>query len=124
LAPARVRLEALGLEVGSVACATLRIVLLLAALGHDPSAPDAAALAAAGIVASAVGLFPGGLGLRELLSGLTAEAVGLDPSLAVVVAALDRLVTIVVVGTASAALGALAPAPHARARGDRPPPTA
>lgn len=96
--------EAVALETASVLATTVRLTLVLAALGFDGDVADAAALAAAGIVASAAGLFPGGLGLRELLSGLTAGLVGLDPAVGVVVAAVDRVVTLAVLGVISGAL--------------------
>ena len=90
---------------------TARLTLILAALGYGLSVSDAAALAAAGIVASAAGLFPGGLGLRELLSGVAAGVVGLDPAVGVVVAAVDRLVTLAVLAVVSAVLVATGSTP-------------
>lgn len=84
----------IALELLSVTATTLRLWLVAAALGFDVAVSDAAALAAAGIAASASGLLPGGLGLRELLSGLAARIVGIPASVGVVVAAVDRLVTL------------------------------
>lgn len=100
----RRRTEAVALELASVVATTLRLTLVLAALGFGGGVTDAAALAAAGIVASAAGVFPGGLGLRELLSGLTAGLVGLEPAVGVVVAAVDRLLTLAVLALLSTVL--------------------
>lgn len=103
-ADTRTRALALALEAGSVACACARVALILVMIDQPADAATAAALAAAGIVASAAGLFPGGLGLRELLSGLTAGLVGLPASVGVVVAAIDRLTTVAVLSLVTGAL--------------------
>ncbi len=103
-ATVRQRVLAVALEAGSVACACGRVALILVMIDQPVDAAGAAALAAAGIVASAAGLFPGGLGLRELLSGLTAGLVGLERSVGVVVAALDRLTTVAVLSVVTGGL--------------------
>jgi uncharacterized protein (TIRG00374 family) len=88
-------------EIASVFMFSLRIAFILPALGYHASFGQAVALATAAIVASAVGIFPGGLGLRELLSAAMARLVGLDPSVGLVVAAVDRFLVYAVLGVTS-----------------------
>jgi hypothetical protein len=59
-------------------------------------------LASAGALASAVGFFPAGLGVREALAGLAAATSGLGASVGVLVALLDRLVGLVAIAVFSA----------------------
>ena len=44
------------------------------------------------VAASAIGIFPGGLGIRELLSGLIAPAVGLPASVGLIGTSVERVV--------------------------------
>lgn len=94
------------IEVLSVSTTSVRLLFLLLAIDVHPTWSQAFALALSGIVASATGLFPGGLGLREVLSGAMAGAVGLAVALGVLVAALDRVLNMAVLGLASAVLQA------------------
>jgi len=71
------------------------------ALGFPAPVRDAMALALAATVSSAIGLFPGGLGIRELLSAAVAGLTGFDPAVGLVVSAVDRIVVLVVVGLCS-----------------------
>lgn len=98
---------AFGLETASVASAAIRIHLITVALGHDAPLRQSAAFAAAAIIASAVGIFPGGLGLRELLSAGTAGLIGLDPAIGLVVSAVDRILSMAVVGATAGLLLAI-----------------
>ena len=82
----------LGAEVLAVAVATARFLLVLHALGLDVAVEQAVALTVAGVVASALGFVPGGLGLREALAGVIAGLVGLPVATGVLAAAVDRLV--------------------------------
>lgn len=90
------------IEAVSVVSAAVRIWIVLAALGYPAPITDATALALAAIVASAIGIFPGGLGIRELLSAGIAGLVGLDPAVGLVVSAVDRILTFVVFGSIGA----------------------
>lgn len=97
LVPAEKRSLRLGaglslLEAAFVAASTLRLVALFAALGYPVGPLPAVVLTTASVLATATGVFPGGLGLRELLAATAAPLLGLPPSLAVVVCALDRVV--------------------------------
>lgn len=86
------------IELASVVAASVRIYLVMYAMGFDASIGQAVALTVAAIVASAVGIFPGGLGLRELLSAAMAELVGLDPAVGLLVSAVDRIMSYAVLG--------------------------
>lgn len=82
----------LGAEVLAVVVAAARFLLVLRALGLDVAVEQAVALTVAGVVASALGFVPGGLGLREALAGAIAGLVGLPVATGVLAAAVDRLV--------------------------------
>jgi len=88
---------ALAIEIVSVALTSVRFYLVLRAIGFDGSLAQSATLAATAIVASAAGIFPGGLGLRELLSSAVGPAVGLSSAVSTVVAAVERIVALAVV---------------------------
>jgi hypothetical protein len=88
---------ALAIEIVSVSLTSVRFYLVLRAIGFDGSFAQSATLAATAIVASAAGIFPGGLGLRELLSSAVGPAVGLSSAVSTVVAAVERIVALAVV---------------------------
>lgn len=98
------------LEFGFVAASALRLVALFAALGHPIDPLPAVVLTTASVLATAAGVFPGGLGLRELLSATVAPLLGLPPSVAVLVSALDRVVGLGTVSLLTALHQVLAPA--------------
>ncbi len=82
----------LAAEAAAVGIGALRYLLVLHGLGIPISAAQAVSLTVAGVLASAVGFVPGGLGLREALSGVIAGLVGLPAAVGVLAAAVDRLV--------------------------------
>jgi hypothetical protein len=86
------------LEASSVTLTSVRFTLVLRAMGFHGTFAQGATLAATAIVASAAGIFPGGLGLRELLSGIIGPAVGLSAAVATVAAAVERIVSLCVLG--------------------------
>jgi hypothetical protein len=90
-------------EIAATGVTTLRLFAALAALGGS-SWTQAAALALTGIVSTAVGIFPGGLGVREALSAGIAGFVGLDAGLAVVIVAVDRVVSHAVLAAIAGAI--------------------
>lgn len=98
------------LEAGFVAASTLRLVALFAALGYPVGPLPAVVLTTASVLATATGVFPGGLGLRELLAATAAPLLGVPPSLAVVVCALDRVVGLATLSVFGVAHHLLAPA--------------
>jgi hypothetical protein len=88
---------AFAIEIASVALTSLRFYLVLRAIGFGRSLAQSATLAATAIIASAAGVFPSGLGLRELLSSAVGPAVGLSAAVSTVVAAIERVVSLAVV---------------------------
>lgn len=79
-------------EALSVLVKAVRLYLTIRALGFDPSIAQATSLSMATVAASAIGIFPGGLGIRELLSGMIAPAVDLPASVGLIGTSLDRVV--------------------------------
>ena len=88
---------AFAIEFASVGLTSLRFFLVLRAIGFGGSLAQSATLAATAIIASAAGVFPSGLGLRELLSSAVGPAVGLSAAVSTVVAAIERVVSLAVV---------------------------
>jgi hypothetical protein len=93
---------AIVVEFGSVAAQAVRFWLVLRAIGFDGTLAQGATLGAGAVVASAAGILPGGLGLRELLSSALGPAVGMPAAVATVVAAVERVVTLAVVAIMTA----------------------
>lgn len=83
-------------EAVSLFAAAGRLWLVLLALGVEPSLPAVMVLAAAGVLATAVGIVPAGLGVREGLSALLATVVALPAATGFAVSLLDRLIGLVV----------------------------
>lgn len=96
----------LGAELLTVAVAAARLLLVLRGLGLEASVEQAVSLTVAGVVASAVGIVPGGLGLREVLAGAIAGLVGLPAATGVLAAAVDRLVGLPVLAALAGAFAA------------------
>lgn len=69
----------------------IRLFLVLPALGYGESVAQTAALAAASVAATATGVFPAGLGIRELASGVAGNLVSLPVEVGVIAAAVDRI---------------------------------
>jgi uncharacterized membrane protein YbhN (UPF0104 family) len=89
-------LRVLAVEIAAVAVGTFRYYFVLLGLGIDASLPQAAAFTVAASASSATGLFPGGLGIRELLAGAVSDLVGLTIAVGVFAAAVNRLLEFVV----------------------------
>jgi hypothetical protein len=100
----RLGLLALGVEVASVTVSAFRLLLVLMAIGAPAALAQALILTVAAVLASAVGLFPGGLGLRELLAALFAPLVDLTPGQGFLTTALDRVVGTLALGVLAAGL--------------------
>lgn len=100
-ADSRVLSSLLAVEFGSMIITTLRLFFIAKATGLDISLSTAATLGLSGVLASAAGLFPGGLGLREGLSAAMAPLTESNASVAVVISALDRIVFYVVLAIAA-----------------------
>lgn len=90
--PNRLLVTLLAVEISFVAVAAARTYLALAALGVSESGWEAAGMvAAASAVSTAMGLFPAGLGIREVLAGALAGAAGIEPASGVLVTGLLRI---------------------------------
>lgn len=85
-------LECVLLEVAIVGVQGTAIYAAFHALSLDISLVQAIGLPAAGAVSSAIGVLPGGLGLREVLAGGLAPLLGLEPSTGVLGTAADRVI--------------------------------
>jgi hypothetical protein len=96
----RALLLTIPLEAVGVTLTAVRFLVVMRVVGFDATFPEAAAIAAAAIVATAAGVFPGGLGLGELLSAGVAAAIGMPASVGAVASALDRVVNLSVLALA------------------------
>jgi hypothetical protein len=94
----------LAVEVARVAVLAIRFHLLLLALGTSPTVAQSVALTIAVAVSTAVAVFPGGLGIRELSAAAIGPVVGLPASVSLVAVALDRVLSLAVLGAAAAVL--------------------
>jgi len=81
--------------VAKVLISALNVWLAYRALGGEIDLVGATIISSSAVLATAAGFFPGGLGLRELLSSLLADAAGYDSAIAVLATALERLAWIV-----------------------------
>lgn len=104
----RHRLEAMtvAVELFAVVVNAGRLVLILVGLGIAATAGQALVLAVAGSLAAAVGLFPGGFGLREAIAALLAPLVGLAASAGFAVTAINRVIGIIVLAPVALGLAA------------------
>jgi hypothetical protein len=78
-------------ETATVAVSGLRMFLAFKLIGLSASPTQAVALTASLIIAAALGIFPAGLGIRELLAGAIGTAVSLSASESVAATASDRV---------------------------------
>lgn len=91
----RLAAAAIGIELISVVTSALRIVLVLAGLGLEPSIVGGLVLAVSGSAAAAAGVFPAGLGLREIIAAALAPVAGLPAAAGFVASAVNRILGIV-----------------------------
>lgn len=92
----------LACELGQVAVAAVRYAFAVAALDLSASATQSLGLAVAPVAASAVGLLPGGLGLREAIAASLAALVDLPASVGAAATAVDRVVGLAVLAVLAA----------------------
>ncbi|MCL2781242.1 MAG: flippase-like domain-containing protein [Actinomycetia bacterium] len=78
-------------EAWTVAVSGLRLYLAFRLIGLSASPAQAVALTASMIIAAAVGIFPAGLGIRELIAGGIGAAVALSAGESVAATASDRI---------------------------------
>jgi hypothetical protein len=89
-------IESLFVVVGAV-----RFLLVVAGLGFSPSLSQAAALTLSGMVASMTGIFPAGLGIRELAAGAISPLINLPASVGIVAASIIRIANLAVLAPIS-----------------------
>jgi uncharacterized membrane protein YbhN (UPF0104 family) len=99
----RLMIAAVAIEATTVVIDSVRLAIVLHAIGVNAGALDALALTAASVVTVAAGIFPAGLGLREALSAAFGAASGMSAAVSVTAAVVDR----VVVMTGLALVGAI-----------------
>lgn len=80
------------LEAVFVLVSAVRILAVLRGLGLEAGWTEGIVLAVASAAASAVGVFPAGLGLREALTGALGYFVAVGPAAAALAAVVDRIV--------------------------------
>jgi hypothetical protein len=91
-------------ETALVLVQAARLALVLHGFGVRVSPAQAVALALSGVLASALGVVPGGVGVREALAAGIGPIVGLPAAVSLVATAFDRLADLVVVGLAAVAI--------------------
>lgn len=92
------------IEVMFVAVGGFRLWGIMVGLGFDVGVEQAVALTVAGVVTTAVGFAPGGLGVRELMAAAISPIVGLPVSVGVLAAALNRIIQGVVLAPVTVGL--------------------
>lgn len=80
------------IEIASVGVTAIRFTLVLAGLGFHPAWSQVFTLTIATAAASAVGILPGGLGLREVIAAALAPLVGMPAAVALFAVSVDRII--------------------------------
>lgn len=93
-------------ETATVVVGALRLFGCVAALGLDVTAAQAVGLTLAGVLASATGVFPAGLGIREALIAVASPLLDLPAAVGLLAATVDRLAGLVVLAVLTALLAA------------------
>jgi lysylphosphatidylglycerol synthase-like protein len=117
----RIAMLAVAIELFAVVTNAARLVLILIGLRVDASLGQALVLAVSSSLAAAAGIFPGGLGLRELIAALLAPLVGLPASAGFAATAINRVMGIIVLAPITAVLALRSP--QGSQRGQPPPET-
>jgi hypothetical protein len=93
-------------ELALIAVSALRLLAVLATLGVSADLVQALALAVSGALAAGTGVFPGGLGLTEAISGALGPLVGLTVATGVLATAFNRIAGLIVTAPIAAVAGA------------------
>ena len=104
----RVALETLlvfAIEMGSVLIKSVAIVVVGRAIGYDVTFGDALVVNLSIVVTAAIGIFPGGLGLRELLAGALSPLTGLAASVALTITSFARIIGLALLAVMAFGLG-------------------
>jgi uncharacterized membrane protein YbhN (UPF0104 family) len=89
-------IELLAIECAFVLTQALRLFLIAAALRFGVSYAQTTTLAIPTVAAAAIGFLPSGLGAREAIAAVLAPIVGFPAAVGLVITAVDRLVSLVV----------------------------
>jgi hypothetical protein len=95
-------IQVIVVEAVLVVLTAVRLAGVLNAIGVGVSATQAVALSLSDALAAAVGVFPGGLGLREAMAGGLSVFIDLPPAAGVLAAALDRVAALLILSLAAA----------------------
>lgn len=82
-------------ELASVALKALTLGLAVHAIGFSASPSQLAAMSISYVIALAIGVFPAGLGITELLVGLISPGVGIDAAVGVLATSVRRVTELV-----------------------------
>lgn len=83
--------RAVAVEASLTLVGGLRFLGVLVGFGFSVAPSQAVALTLAGVIATASGVFPGGIGIREALAAAVSPLVGLPAAVGLVAAAADRV---------------------------------
>ena len=103
-APRFMAMRIIATEALLVVVQAVRLALVLHGFGVRVSPAQAVALALSGVLAAALGVVPGGVGVREALASGIGPVVGLPASVSLVATAFDRIADLVVIGLAAVAI--------------------
>ena len=95
----------LGVEILMVAVRGVRFWLVMVGFDLGGSFAGAMLLPLAGVLSSAIGFFPSGFGIRELISGALSRLVGDPASSGLLASGLDRLVSLPVMAVMAVIVG-------------------
>jgi uncharacterized membrane protein YbhN (UPF0104 family) len=85
-----------GVEMGSVVIKSVAFLVIGRAVGYDVGLGQSLVLNLSTVITSAIGIFPGGLGIREFLAGVLSPLVGIERSVGLVITAFNRLLGLLV----------------------------
>lgn len=102
----RLTAELYVLEIAMIVVRGLRFWLVMLAFDLDASILTAFVLPVAGVLASALGFLPGGLGIREVIAGALSGANGDPSAVGVLTSGLDRVIALPVLSVCALALAA------------------
>jgi uncharacterized membrane protein YbhN (UPF0104 family) len=118
----RLALRVAIIEAVLVLLGGVRLFLILLGLGFEPHYAQAVGLIVAGAIATAIGFFPAGLGIRELLVAAVSPLVGISAAAGLAAAVVDRLFRFSIMGVIAGTLafrlrggagfGTSSPSPH------------
>ena len=100
-APRFMTTRIVGVETALVLVQGTRLFIVLRGFGELVSPAQSVALALSSVLSTALGIAPGGFGVREAIAAGIGPIVGLPASISLVATAFDRVADLVVVGIAS-----------------------